>query len=106
MTVQMFLGMLLIFASISSLITEAIKTLINDRIKYSSNVVVLIVSIVVGGIGMYVYYVLNEITIGSKEIIYIGSMSLASWLVATLGYDKIKQALLQLEIIKNIKNLE
>ena len=97
MTIQMFLGMLFVFASISSLMTEAIKTLINDKVNYASNIIVLIVSIIVGAVGLCVYYVLNDIIIGNKEIIYIGLMSIATWLSAMLGYDKLKESILQLK---------
>lgn len=95
MTVNMFLFMLLVFASISSLITESIKTFIKDKANLVSNIIVLIVSLVVGSVGMVIYYVLNDMTIGSKEIIYIGLMSIATWLSSMGLYDKICQTLTQ-----------
>ena len=96
MTVNMFLFMLLVFASISSLITESIKTFIKDKANLASNIIVLVVSFVVGSVGMVIYYVLNDIVMNVKEIIYILLMSGATWLVATLGYDKVKQSILQI----------
>lgn len=100
MTIQMFLGLLFAFASVSDLITEAVKMAIGDRVKYSSNVVVLIVSIVVGIIGMCIYYVLNDMAIGNKEIIYMLLMSLSTWLTGMHGYDKFRQLIAQIQEVQ------
>lgn len=97
MTVQMFLVMLFVFASISSLVTEAIKGIINNKMNYSSNIIVLIVSIIIGAVGMGIYYVLFDIAIGDKEIVYMVLMSLAIWLVSTHGYDKVRQTIIQIK---------
>ena len=95
MTINMFLFMLLLFASVSSLITEGVKTFIQDKANLASNIIVLIVSLLVGSVGMVIYYVLSDLTIGSKEIIYIGLMSIATWLSSMGLYDKICQTLTQ-----------
>lgn len=100
MTVQMFLGMLLAFAAISSLCTEAIKKFIQDKANYSSNIIVLIVSLIVGSIGMCIYYVLLDMPITLKEIIYIILMGLATWISSMVSYDKVCQCLKQLSSIK------
>lgn len=95
MTLNMFLFMLLLFASVSSLITEGIKMFVKDKQNLASNIIVLIVSLIVGSVGMIVYYILNDIVIGDKEIIFIVLMSIATWLSAMHGFDKVKQTLLQ-----------
>lgn len=104
MTVQMFLGLLIGFSAISSLFTEGVKKLINDKANYSSNIIVLIISLIVGSIGMCIYYTLNSVVIDTNEVIYIVLMGLATWLVATHGYDKVCQSIQQLFSTKKVES--
>lgn len=96
MTVHMFLLMLFIFSVTSDFITQGIKTLIKDKVNFSSNIIVLIVSFIVGGIGMLIYYVLTDTVVGNKEVIYIFLMSLATWIVGMNSYDKVRQTFAQI----------
>lgn len=91
-----FLMLLSSFSIISSLITEGIKKLITDKINFSYNLIALIVALIVGGVGSGVYFQLNGIPFTTNNIIYMFLMGLASGLTATLGYDKVKQTLLQI----------
>ena len=96
MTVEIFLILLAILASVTSLVTEAVKMLLDSlKVTYTSNVVVLLVAVVVGGSGMAVFYELNGYAWTSFEIICIALMIVANWLSAMLGYDKIKQTITQ-----------
>ena len=96
MTTATFLFLLSAFSVISSLITEAIKKLVNDKANMSYNILALCVALVVGCVGCGLYYQLNGIIFDVNNIIYMILMCIASGLVATLGYDKVKQAIVQL----------
>lgn len=98
MTVETFLVLLAIFATVTSLLTEAVKTFLDSlKVKYASNIVVLIVAFVVGGAGTSIFYVWNQYEWTSLNIICIFLMALANWLVAMFGYDKVMQAILQIK---------
>lgn len=89
MTVEMFLALLLGFSTLASLTTEAIKKLFSAN----GNVTAFIVAIVIGLIGTFIYYQLDNIDFTLNNIIYAILMGLASSLVSQLGYDKIKEAI-------------
>lgn len=95
MTAPMFLMLLAAFSSISGLITEGIKKLINDKKNLSYNLLALIVALIVGGVGCVIYYQLTGIPYTTNNIIYIILMGLASGLSSMVGYDKIKQLIQQ-----------
>ena len=96
MTVSDFLILLSAFSVISGLVTEAIKKLVNDKANLSYNVLALCVALIVGSVGCALYYQLNAISFTINNIIYMILMGFASGLVSMLGFDKIKQAILQL----------
>ena len=98
MTINAFLVLLTGFATLTSLFTEAVKKLLDEsKIKYSSNIVVLLSSIFVSGLGMVSFYLISEIQFILPNIIGIVLMIIANWLVAMLGYDKVVQAIQQLK---------
>lgn len=96
MTTTMFLMLLSAFSVVSGLVTEGIKKIMSDKTNLSYNILALIVALVIGSAGTAVYYQLNEIVFSLNNIIYMVLMGLASGLVSMLGYDKIKQAVLQI----------
>lgn len=96
MTTTTFLMLLSAFSIISGLVTEAIKKLVSDKANLSYNVLALCVALIVGGVGCGLYYQLNEIAFTINNIIYMILMGFASGLVAMLGFDKVKQAVIQL----------
>ena len=96
MTTQDFLMLLTAFSVISGLITEAIKKVVNDKANLSYNILALCVALVVGSAGCGIYYQLNGILFTVNNIIYMVLMGLASGLVSMLGFDKVKQAVLQI----------
>ena len=101
MTIQIFLILLAIFATITSLLTEGVKKFLDEmNIKYASNIVVLAAAAVVGGLGTVLAYIMVGIPFTVVNIICIPLMVVANWLGSMLGYDKIKQAILQI----NLKN--
>lgn len=97
MTITIFLIMLAIGATITSLVTEGVKrTLESLKVRYASNVVALAVSIVVGPVAAVVYYIFNDVEWTTVSIICIFLMAIGNWLTAMIGYDKVKQAILQI----------
>lgn len=96
MTTTTFLTLLSAFTVLSGLTTEGIKNLISDKSNMSYNIIALIVSLIVGGIGCAIYYQLNAIPFDVNNVIYMILMGLASGLCSMVGFDKIKQAIEQI----------
>lgn len=98
MTFEIFLALLTAFSVFTSLFVEAIKVYISSsKKKYASNILVLITSVIVGGVGTAFFYVCNDIRFTAINIILIILMICANWLVSMLGYDKVMQAIKQLK---------
>lgn len=96
MTIQIFLILLTMFATFTSLCTEGVKKFLDSlKVKYASNIVVLCVAAVVGGLGLVAYYIITGLEFTPINIVCIPIMILANWLGSMIGYDKVKQAILQ-----------
>lgn len=101
MTITLFLALIVVFAMAVSLLTEAVKKFFEGSKKtYSSNVIVLIVSVIVGIGGTAMAYIALGIAFTTPNIIAMVLMAVAVWVGAMLGYDKVIQ---MIEQIKNIK---
>lgn len=96
MNTTMFLILLSGFSVLSSLVTEGIKNITNDKANLSYNIVALITALIVGGGGTFIYYQLNVIPFTVNNVIYAILMGFASGLTATVGYDKVVQAIDQI----------
>ena len=96
MTITTFLMLLSAFSVLSGLVTEGIKKLINDKANMSYNIIALVVSLVIGGVGCAIYYQLNTIPFDINNVIYMILMGLASGLCSMVGYDKLKQCIEQI----------
>ena len=96
MTITTFLMLLSSFSVLSGLVTEGIKKLISDKANMSYNIIALVVSLVIGGVGCAIYYQLTAIPFNLDNIIYLVLMGLASGLCSMVGFDKIKQAVEQI----------
>lgn len=98
MTVESFLILLTILSVVTSLFTEGIKNFLDSIFfTYVSNILVLVIAIVVGGVGTAIFYMWNDIAWTSLNIICIFLMMCANWLGAMLGYDKVMQAITQIK---------
>lgn len=106
MTVQMFLGLLFAFATITGLITEVIKKLMRDKENISYNITSFIVAIIVGGIGTSIYYYLNDMPFNGKNIIFIFLLGLASGLSSQLGYQSIAKAIGEIMCAKGKEEID
>lgn len=98
MTVQTFMMLLTVFSTITSLVTEALKKLL-DSLKYTypANLVVLISALLTGGIGTTIFYVLNGTEFTFENIVYIAVMIVANWIGSMVGYDKVSQLIQQIK---------
>ena len=93
MDVVMFLTLLFAFSVLTSLVMEFVKKFINDK---ENNIVTVVIAVVIGGVGTLIYYQLTAIPFTLNNIIYAILMGLASGLCSMLGYDKVKQTILQI----------
>lgn len=101
MTLYLFMTLIVILAICVSLITEAVKKFLDDAgVKYSSNLIVLIVSVIVGAGGTALMYLYLGIAFTPPNIICMVLMAIAVWVGAMIGYDKVLQ---MLEQLKNLK---
>ena len=96
MTTTTFLMLRSSFSVLSGLVTEGIKKLISDKANMSYNIIALVVSLVIGGVGCAIYYQLNAIPFNLDNIIYLVLMGLASGLCSMVSYDKLKQCIEQI----------
>ena len=96
MTITTFLMLLSSFSVLSGLVTEGIKKLISDKANMSYNIIALIVSLIIGGVGCAIYYQLNVIPFDVNNVIYMILMGLASGLCSMVSYDKLKQCIEQI----------
>ena len=96
MDVVMFLTLLFAFSVLTSLVMEFVKKFINDKENISYNIITVIIAVVIGGVGTLIYYQLTAIPFTLSNIIYAILMGLASGLCSMLGYDKVKQTILQI----------
>lgn len=97
MSVSAFLVLLTAFATITSLATESIKKFLDSlNVKYATNIVVLVIALIVGCLGTSGYYLVANIAFNPINIMYIFTLSIANWIGAMVGYDKVKQAIEQI----------
>lgn len=97
MKVSMFLILLSAFSLIVGLIVQAFKKLLDSLgAKYSSNVVVVSVSAIVGIGGTAIYYIIVAIPFSAVNIICMLLMGVATAVGAMVGYDKVIQTIKQI----------
>lgn len=96
MSFEFILSALLLVSLLTGLVTQGIKTLLDEYNKtYYSNTLAACVSIVLS-VGVTVgYMILTDTAWNDKMAVYLIALILLSWLCAMLGYDKIIQALSQ-----------
>lgn len=92
----LFVGLALISA-FTTLTTEGIKKLLDESKKsYSPNVLAVVVSVILTVAASIAYIIMKDITVDAKVIVEIVAMVFLSFLCATVGFDKIKQTILQI----------
>ena len=91
------LSAMALISALTTLTVEGIKKLLDEKgKKYSSNILAVIVSLTLTLISSVLYIVYFSIAVTPQVIVLIICLVFLSFLVATVGYDKIKQLLEQL----------
>ncbi len=100
MTVTLFMALLVILAVAVSLFTEAVKKYLDETgAKYSANMVVLILSMIIGAGGTALMYLFLGISFTPENILCILLMAVSVWVGSMVGYDKV------LQMIEQVKSL-
>lgn len=85
----------------TSLLTQLLKSILNAwKKQYASNVIVAVVSVLVGCCGTALYYVNYQIPFNALTSVYLAIMCLLNCAGAMVGYDKVKQAIIQIRDIR------
>lgn len=97
MTITLFIALLTVLSMAVSLVTEGCKKLLNSlNVSYATNMVVLIVSAIVGVVGTSAAYIILGIAFTGANVVCIVLMAIAVWLCAMVGYDKVVQLIEQM----------
>lgn len=100
MKIEVFLFLLLTVSIFTGLTVEALKKLLGENNKYSSNILACVVSIVLSVIIGVFYCILTGVIFNPVIIICIVALVFLSWLCAMVGYDKVIQAITQIRTTK------
>ena len=85
----------------SGLFVEGIKKLLDEgNIKFSSNILAVIVSFVLSILSSIMYIVYNNIVVTPQIVIEVIIVCALTFLTSTCGYDKVVQAIEQIKQIK------
>lgn len=97
-----FLTTALFVVSVATNLTvEGVKKILNTTtVKYSSNVLAAIVSMTLACVVCIVYLVMNDIVFSMKIGVEVAILMYLSFLVSTVGYDKVIQMVKQIQGIK------
>lgn len=101
MNITLFLILFTICEVITPLVVQGFKMIFDSsNSKYNGTILALITSIIVSGIAGVFTYMSKGIPFNDINIFYIVFLMGANWLGATLGYDKVKQALTNIKDTK------
>ena len=93
--------LLSVLAGISALTTltvEDIKKLLDEKgVSYSANILAVITSFALTLIGSILYIVYYNVLVTPQVIVVIICLIFLSFLIATVGYDKVKQLFEQIK---------
>lgn len=96
-SLEVFLLGLLITSTFTSLVTEGVKKLMAERnIEYYANTLVAIISVVLSAVISIGYIIVTGLACTAQVIVVVIALVILSWLCAMVGYDKVIQAICQL----------
>lgn len=102
MSLEVFLTMLTIVSVFTSLFTEGIKNVMEEKKKrYAPNIIAGIVAIVLSLAVSIGYLILYDVVLTAKYIVVMVALVALAWLAAMVGYDKVIQALVQIRGKRN-----
>lgn len=92
---------LLIVSVVTNLTVEGIKKLLDGTsVKYSSNVLAAMMSVVITCGVCVIYLIMNDIAFSLKVGVEIFILMYLGFLTSTVGYDKVIQMIKQIQDIK------
>lgn len=97
MTVQISMFLLTVCSVLTSLITQALKKMMTIK---KPTITAAIVSVVVGIAVPVGYIIINKMPFMAQDSVYVISLVVLTWLCATLGYDKVIEAIKQIGVSK------
>lgn len=97
MNFEIALMLLLVVATMTGLVTEAVKKVLQEgNVSYKPNLLAGLVSVALSvGVGA-AYIVLTESVLNARMGVYLIALVFLSWLSAMVGYDKVVQTIAQL----------
>lgn len=104
MTISFMTSALLAVSLLTNLTVEGVKKLLDEsNVKYSSNVLAAIFSIILSGAVCAIYLIMNDVAFSVKVGVEIAVIMYLGFLISTVGYDKVIQMLKQLKDTKQDK---
>ena len=95
---------LLIVSLVTNLTVEGIKKLLSDtKVKYSSNVLAAISSVVIAFAVSVIYMIMNDVALSLKIGVEVVILMYLGFLTSTIGYDKVIQTIKQIQETKDSK---
>ena len=99
MDVTLFVTLLTVFSTVTSIFTEGCKKFLDDlKVTYASNILAFIVACIVGIGGTAIYYVLCSVDFNATNIVCMILMGFATSIGAMVGYDKVIQTIGQIKM--------
>ena len=101
MTFEVFLILLFIVSSLTALTVEGIKKILEESKKtYKANILAGTSAAAISvGVGA-AYIIITETALNEKMAVYLIALVFLSWLRSMLGYDKVKQTIMQFRMSK------
>lgn len=101
MTITLFMTILTVGASVSSVLTEALKGVFKAyNVEYSANLIAIINGVFVGCGGCCVFYSFLDIPFTLNNILCLVLMGFSVALGSMVGYDKVIQLVNQIKDMK------
>ena len=92
MTLELFITILVMSATATSVAVQIVKTILDKMEKtYDSVPVAVIIAMIVAVAEIFIYYGINAIPITIATILYAICMGVANAVVATTSYDLVKK---------------
>lgn len=92
---------LLIVSVVTNLTVEGLKKLLDGTtVKYSSNVLAAVSSVIIACAVCVIYIIMNDIVFSLKIGVEIAILMYLGFLTSTVGYDKVVQMIKQIQNIK------
>ena len=96
---ELFLFGLLLTSTLTGLVTEAVKKLLNELNKaYRANILAGAVACVLSTALCVSYVVVTNMQFTAVTLVYLLAHTFLSWLCAMVGYDKVIQSISQFKL--------